>query len=46
MICARNGHISCVCKFESKLQKQVVAISFLGRWNLLWTLSLLLKCWA
>jgi len=35
-----------VSKFEGKLQTQVAAISFLDLGNLLWTLSLLLKCWA
>jgi len=46
MICVLNGYIFCVSKFEGKLPTQVVAISFLDLWNLLWTLSLLLKCWA
>jgi hypothetical protein len=35
-----------VSKFEAKLQTQVVQVSFLDLRNLLWTLSLLLKCWA
>jgi len=43
VICALNGHISCVVKFEGKLQTQVVGISFLDLWNVLWTLNLLQK---
>jgi hypothetical protein len=32
---AFGGHILSVSKFEGKVQTQVVAISFLGLWNLL-----------
>jgi len=37
---------SCVSKFEGTFQTQVVQVSFLDLRNLLWTVSLLLKCWA